>query len=67
MTSTLTARLRQLRAVFGERWRIETTEPGQHTPRFFIAADRSTGRKIVTTSLAELEQRLTHAQRPDRE
>jgi hypothetical protein len=52
--------------LFGERWQIETSEPGPDTPRFFIAADRSTGRKIVTTSLAELEQRLNHPGRPDR-
>jgi hypothetical protein len=67
MTGTLTARLARLRAVFGERWRIETTEPGPGTPRFFIAAERSTGRKIVTTSLAELAQRLTRPGRPPRE
>jgi hypothetical protein len=53
--------------VFGERWRIETTEPGPGTPRFFIAAEHSTGRKIVTTSLTELAQRLTRPGRPHRE
>jgi hypothetical protein len=66
MTSLLAARLAQLRAVFGERWRIETTEPGPGTPRFFIA-EHSTGRKIVTTSLAELEQRRTCPGRSHRE
>ena len=59
MTSPLAARLGQLREVFGERWRVEITEPGPQAPRFFIAAEHSTGRKIVTTSLAELQQRLT--------
>jgi hypothetical protein len=67
MTGTLAARLAQLRAVVGQRWRIETTEPGPGTSRFFIAAEHSTGRKIVTTSLAELEQRLTCPGRAHRE
>lgn len=67
MTGTLAARLAQLRAAFGERWRIETTEPGPGTPRFFIAAEHSTGRKIVATSLPELAQRLTRPGRPPRE
>lgn len=67
MTGTPAARLAELRVLFGERWRIETTDPGPGTPRFFIAAEHSTGRKIVTTSLAELEQRLTRPERPQHE
>jgi hypothetical protein len=66
MTSPLAARLGQLREVFGQRWRIETTEPGPGTPRFFIAAEHSTGRKIVTNSLAKLQQQLARAGRPHR-
>lgn len=54
MTGTLDARLAQLPAVFSQRRRIETTGPGPGTPRFFIAAEHSTGRKIVTTSLTDL-------------
>jgi len=67
MTGTLAARLARLRPVAGGRWRIETTEPGPGTPRFFIAAEHPIGRKIVTTSLAELEQRLTCSGRPHRQ
>ena len=67
MTGTLAACLAQLRGVFSQRWRIETIEPGPGTPRFIIVGQHSTGRKILTTSLTELAQRLTRPGRPHRE
>jgi hypothetical protein len=67
MSSSPAADLTHLREVFGKRWRIETSEPGQHMTVVYIASERSTGRKIVTRSLAELGQRLERAGRPGRQ
>jgi hypothetical protein len=54
MSRTPAAHLVHLRAVFGDRWRIETSEPDQDMTSVYIASERSTGGKIVTRSLAEL-------------
>lgn len=58
MSTTPAAHLAHLRDVFGQRWRIEKSDPGEGHTCCYIASERSTGRRIVETSLAQLEHRL---------
>jgi hypothetical protein len=62
MSETPAAHLARLRVEHGARWRIDRTGPGGLAEQpSYIAAERSTGRRIVTASLAELQARLERA------
>ena len=60
MSRTPAAVLARLRATHGQLWRIDKAEG--HLGVTYIATERSTRRKIVTASLADLEARLERAE-----
>ena len=62
MSQTPAAHLAKLRVVYGDRWRIDRTERRAGAPAY-IACERSTGRRMVSADIADLEQRLEHAGR----
>jgi len=60
MSKTPAAILARVRVTHGGRWRIDKAEG--HLGVTYTATERSTRRKIVTDSLADLEARLERAE-----
>ena len=57
-TETPGGHLARLRVTHGERWRIDRTPATPTAPAGFVAAERSTGRRVYCLTADELDAAL---------